>query len=128
MYDIVGSEGGDGIVVDGRFERATASEVLFARVRRLPLVATQAAPQLTVDYSAFDRAGGRHQNVAVGAHNVDVVDGCFTNEILGELDIRAGSECVDVGNPDADCLEEPGGADCRLDIGHQSGTAQAHAR
>ncbi len=40
-----------------------------------------------------------------------------------------GGRCVDAGNPERVCGEEPRSADgsCRLDLGHLSGTAEAQA-
>ena len=36
--------------------------------------------------------------------------------------------CVDAGDPNRPCGDEPGGAACRLDLGHLSGTADASSR
>ena len=55
---------------------------------------------------------------------------CFANELLGDLSLDPDLPCVDGGDPNADCGDEPRAEvdSCRLDMGHLAGTAEAQSR
>ncbi len=46
----------------------------------------------------------------------------------GDFALAPGSNCIDGGDPGDPCGDEPGGADCRVDMGHLGGTEDGQVR
>jgi hypothetical protein len=83
---------------------------------------------VVVSYSVFDRSEDP-VGVTLGDGLLRENAG-FTNEFAGDLSLAPNSACVDAGDPASDCADEPVGEDgeCRPDLGHLAGTADARAR
>ena len=121
---------GRGVVVEDGAELLGVFDSVFALLRG-PAVEGPEGGASPVGWCAYDRVP---EPVFVGA----VVDDAtivaapvrFTDEIFGDLSLAPNSPCVDSGDPDAACADEPRSEDgsCRMDMGHLGGTAAARAR
>ena len=77
---------------------------------------------LAFDADAPDWAG------ALEGPGLQVADPLFVDPDAGDFEYRPDSPAVDGGDLDADCGLEPGGASCRLDLGHRGGTRLGQSR
>ena len=113
---------------DGAPGAASVRHFIFAVVGGPAIVSAAGPAAVLVDYSNFDRVQVSVEYTDEG-HNLAVPSG-FADEILGDFALAPDSACVDAGDPDVPCGDEPegeGGA-CRLDLGHLAGTGDAQAR
>lgn len=130
LDDIVGDTSGRGIDAGGAgLASLTVRGHIFSSIsHEAVFVAEPAGEVVTLDFSALDAV--LDPVGAVLGDDIARAPAGFTQPLLGDFGLRAGSACIDAGDPAAPCDDEPVSEDgsCRRDLGHLAGTEQARAR
>ncbi len=119
---------GVGLSIRGEVFSLRVADSIFALLGASIVNAVEEPERVQVDYCNFDRVAAPAEG-ALGDHNLSE-NTRFTNEILADYSLQAGSPCVDAGDPSGDCGAEPVGEGdtCAPDMGHLAGTGAAKAR
>ena len=113
-----------GVRVETPIDSVTIRDSIFSMVSGAAVDNHVANAAIPVAWFALDRAGAPLNVVAEGV----LADERCLDPFSEDLALLAGSACVDAGSPDLPCGDEPGGVNCRLDLGHLGGTVAAQAR
>jgi len=131
VYGVSGDVRGDGVsLANGAVQAIRVVDSIFAVISTASVHQREDQPPdpVSVSYCAIDRTEDP-VNVGLGEGLLRVNAG-FANEFAGDLSLGPNSPCIDAGDPNSDCGDEPLDADdtCAPDLGHLAGTGRARAR